>query len=509
MKANSDQHAQRLRALRRAGDYRRLDALLAALTLAVLVLYFALPEARYGLMVMLFIPVSISGFYMGTARSALLGGIASFALSLSMAKGMVPTWPADGALQALTVVAWATSLGCCAICVSGMSTMQLNAMARLQETHIAERMTDGLTGVMNRLAFEQELQRLAADARAAKSPLCVMIVDVDFFKKFNDRYGHRAGDFVLKEVANTIRAAIRERDLLARFGGEEFVVLLPDARMNVACAAGERVRQAIEQRRFCYDGATMRLTVSVGIARLEGDELAEHVLERADAALYASKHSGRNCVHYHEENGLFPFGASCVLYGNESRGHDHLDAIADDSYSERVTGLPHRRVFHEELKRRVAEANRYKRSLTLMFIKIENYAPIIGLGAEAEAMLLSVLAETLRGCLRDCDLGGRTGRSEFAVLLPDTPLEGARIPAERFIKWILESKKPVYRGVELNVGASIGIATVGCGEEVESLVQRAQQAAEDSSRTSTPVVLADYRVEKNPRHESGNPYPIG
>ncbi len=490
MKPDTNQHAQRLRALRRVGDYRRLDGLLAMLTLAVLAFYYLLPEARYGLLVMLFIPVCIGGFYTGTVRSACIAGVAAFAVSLSLANGMAPTWPADRALQVLTVVAWATSLGCCAICVSGMSMMQLSAMARLQETHIAERMTDGLTGVMNRLAFEQELQRLAGEARDARTPLSVMIVDVDFFKKFNDCYGHKAGDFVLREVAATIRTAVRERDILARFGGEEFVVLLPDARLNIACGAGERVRQAIEQRRFRHDGATMRLTVSVGIALLEGEETGEQMLERADAALYTSKHSGRNCVHFQKGHEFFPYGASCALYETDHTIPDNLDAIADDGYSEQVTGLPHRRIFHEELKRRVAEANRYKRDLTLMFIKIERYADVIRLGTDAEVMLLSVLAETLRGCLRDCDLGGRTGRSEFAVLLPDTPLEGAQIPARRFAKWIQEAKKPVYRGVELNVGASIGIATVAVGEEVESFILRTQEALEHSALTGTPIALA-------------------
>ena len=137
-----------------------------------------------------------------------------------------------------------------------------------------------------------------------------------------------------------------------------------------------------------------------------------------------------------------------------------LDAISEDGYLEQVTGLPHRRVFYEELKRRVAEANRYKRTLTLLFIKIDKYADVVALGPEAEAMLLAVLAEILRGCLRDCDLGGRTGRSEFAVLLPDTGVEGAVVPANRFAKGVAESRRPVFRGVELIVGTSIGVASV-------------------------------------------------
>ena len=130
------QHEQRLKSLRRLAEHRRLDVLLAALTLAVAFLYLLLPEARYGLLVMLFIPVSISAFYMSTLRAAIVGGIVAFAVSLSLATGMTPLWPANHSVQVVTVLAWAVSLGCCSICVSGMSLMQLTAMVRLQEnTH--------------------------------------------------------------------------------------------------------------------------------------------------------------------------------------------------------------------------------------------------------------------------------------------------------------------------------------------------------------------------------------
>ena len=112
------------------------------------------------------------------------------------------------------------------------------------------RLSDALTGVANRRAFEYELRRRLTEWNRRNTPLSLTFVDVDHFKKFNDTYGHRAGDAVLCGVARRLRETIRETDLVVRYGGEEFAIVMPDTTLEVAKEVAERARFAIEESRF-------------------------------------------------------------------------------------------------------------------------------------------------------------------------------------------------------------------------------------------------------------------
>ena len=130
-------------------------------------------------------------------------------------------------------------------------------------------------------------------------PLAFVIMDIDFFKQVNDTYGHDIGDEVLKEFAGRISANVRGIDLACRYGGEEFVVAMPDTDIAFATNIAERLRQSIETTpvRISRDPGALKITISIGIARAEGgDDTAEKLLHRADQALYRAKRSGRNRV---------------------------------------------------------------------------------------------------------------------------------------------------------------------------------------------------------------------
>jgi diguanylate cyclase (GGDEF)-like protein len=143
--------------------------------------------------------------------------------------------------------------------------------------------TDPLTGVPNRRVWEEELPRELERARRTGTGVCVAMIDLDNFKAYNDRFGHQAGDLVLKEAASAWRAEVRSTDLLARYGGEEFVLLLP------ACALDDAVR-LVERLRV----VTPLVTCSVGLACWDFQEDGSGLVERADQALYAAKSKGRN-----------------------------------------------------------------------------------------------------------------------------------------------------------------------------------------------------------------------
>jgi two-component system cell cycle response regulator len=159
--------------------------------------------------------------------------------------------------------------------------------------------TDQLTGLHNRRYMSRHLDTLVSNARKNGRPLAFVIMDIDFFKQVNDTYGHDIGDEVLKEFATRISANVRGIDLACRFGGEEFVVVMPDTDLSFACSISERLRQSIETTPVKISSAPhmLNITISIGIAGLEdGDASAEALLRRADQALYRAKRSGRNKV---------------------------------------------------------------------------------------------------------------------------------------------------------------------------------------------------------------------
>jgi two-component system cell cycle response regulator len=162
---------------------------------------------------------------------------------------------------------------------------------------LKQAVTDPLTGLRNRRYLDAHLPRLIAKAREQTQPLALLAFDLDRFKLVNDTFGHAAGDAVLKEFARRLGDNIRTVDLAARLGGEEFVVAMPDASLEAARMAGERVRAAVEAPGFAHDGRPIPVTVSVGVAALRpGDDGPGPLMARADAALYLAKETGRNRV---------------------------------------------------------------------------------------------------------------------------------------------------------------------------------------------------------------------
>ncbi len=158
---------------------------------------------------------------------------------------------------------------------------------------------DSLTGLCNRAYLLQELAERAALHRVRGLSLGMAVIDIDHFKKINDNYGHQAGDQALKAVAATLRDALRDADIVGRYGGEEFVAILADANPAGLAVVGERLRSKIQQTIVTFEGTTIPITASVGLA--EGkvfgteQEFGEQLFAAADAAMYRAKNSGRNC----------------------------------------------------------------------------------------------------------------------------------------------------------------------------------------------------------------------
>ena len=159
--------------------------------------------------------------------------------------------------------------------------------------------TDQLTGLHNRRYMSRHLDNLLSDAQKGGKPLAFVIMDIDFFKTVNDTYGHDIGDEVLREFGKRIPANVRGIDLVCRYGGEEFVVVMPDTDVAYAATVSERLRKSIETTPIEISRAPgkLNITISIGIAKSEGEgDTAEALLHRADQALYRAKRTGRNRV---------------------------------------------------------------------------------------------------------------------------------------------------------------------------------------------------------------------
>ena len=163
--------------------------------------------------------------------------------------------------------------------------------------------TDPLTQIFNRRYFEERFIAEFARSKRYRSPIVVMMIDVDHFKLVNDTRGHPAGDRVLKETARLIKATLRDVDLVARYGGEEFIALLPETGPDEGRRAAERIRAAIEGGRAEHEGQVIPVTASVGLAWYPARQLEDHeaLVRAADDALYRAKKAGRNRVASHEE----------------------------------------------------------------------------------------------------------------------------------------------------------------------------------------------------------------
>lgn len=162
------------------------------------------------------------------------------------------------------------------------------------ETERQQTLRDALTGIPNRLAYDERIEIELARFKRIKEAFALMVWDVDYFKKINDTYGHASGDRVLKVIANLLSKQIRESDFIGRYGGEEFVIILPNTDLDGARQLAEKLRATVEQAEFHFRETPVKITASCGIALVNEHDSVESVFGRADTALYAAKAAGRN-----------------------------------------------------------------------------------------------------------------------------------------------------------------------------------------------------------------------
>jgi diguanylate cyclase len=357
---------------------------------------------------------------------------------------------------------------------------QLATQAAEIKAHESEARTDSLTGLANRRAFDDELKRRICEWQRKGSPCTLVMLDIDFFKKFNDTHGHQVGDDVLKQVAKVLSKQARDMDLPCRYGGEEFGVILPATEAVKACAVAERIRAAIEASTTVSNGKNLKVTCSLGVAEFtENDDVAQ-LIRRADDALYASKKAGRNCGHWNTGTAQVPITnpeSAPVAVEEPPKPAPAAEASKPAEAAVANNGAS----FIQTLKRRVTESHRFGIPISVMFLRIADFDIVNRkYGSAIARQMVDIASPALQRVLREMDVMTKLDHGEIVVMMPGSSrAEGVRA-AKRMQAATSSCVLPVMDR-ELMIAFNHGIAELQPNETAHELIARARQDAIDSA----------------------------
>jgi diguanylate cyclase (GGDEF)-like protein len=316
-----------------------------------------------------------------------------------------------------------------------------------------------LTNIANRRSFDDVLAKQIEMWKAAGTPFCLAIADIDHFKRLNDNYGHQAGDKMLHDVARSLETTIRKTDIVARYGGEEFAIVMPNTTGQEAVEIAERVRADIEATRFFHHRAKLRLTISVGVSQVIGDDGPQAIIQRSDEALYASKQAGRNRTHLQNCEGCIPFGESDATSTDSPDRQTSTPAQAvSNSILDPITHLPKREIFLNELSRRACELERYGYEFAVGIVRLQSYDSLVALGPTALNRSLNIISELIRGVVRDPDLVVRYNSDTFAILMPATTADRGKEALNRVQTEIANCDSFRHRGKVIELRADTAVS---------------------------------------------------
>ncbi|MDB5795611.1 MAG: GGDEF-domain containing protein [Noviherbaspirillum sp.] len=373
---------------------------------------------------------------------------------------------------------------------------------------------DELTGTFNRRHLLKLIEDEKGRADRLATSFCVCLLDIDHFKRINDTYGHAVGDTVLRTFAKAVESNIRAIDSFGRYGGEEFLLMLPETDLDQALALAERVRIETERIDFTDVSSTLTVTVSIGIARYQTGENVTLTITRADQALYKAKASGRNRSIRHSSPDMLDKPALIGSFAeqlisitdlarseavalNQKQGAletgagAHPDGLAAEvrepgetewrqaslAHYDPMTGLPNRHIFRDRLSHAMHRATRHNLMLALLTLDINKFKELNNaLGYQKGDEALIKVAERIKKCLRECDTVSRWDGDEFSIILEDVIDEnGVHVVAQKIIE---EFYEPMVLGeTECFLTVSIGVALFPDHDrDIDGLIKKADVA---------------------------------
>ena len=355
-------------------------------------------------------------------------------------------------------------------------------------THI-----DLLTSLPNRRAFEAELERAAT--QPGRAPLATVIfVDLDAFALINSEYGHQGGDVILRQVAAIVKKLARGRDLVARFSGDMFALLLNQTTLHDALPIAERLRKAICEAQFSHGTNPLQVTASVGIAQLRPEEMREAITDRVSQAVAAANQAGGNLCFRHDGERCHPVSSAfqakspqetedSVSLASLWRDSTEDASLCDSENTATRTAesadeveLSGRSLFAANLSRRLAEWKRGGASVSVAVLRVDQIEALIArFGEKGQAFLRQVMGRLMEATTRDMDERCEFEDGLFALILPGTDEINALAVADRLCSQVRQCK--VRTGNDLwNLTASIGIAHCTVAVRVMDIMLSAERA---------------------------------
>ena len=358
---------------------------------------------------------------------------------------------------------------------------KLEKQAQQIESHAAEARTDALTQLANRRALNDFMEECQAAYDEEQIPATVMILDVDHFKKFNDTYGHQAGDEVLRGVARVLRRHIPVETLVARYGGEEFAVVFASASYADVRAVCEQTRATIADARFRFEGMKLQVTASAGVASFVPNENVDGLIRRADAALYRSKESGRNCGFLHDGNKLRPLERRLPGEAKPDQTSE-APSEADLEKTDFAAGVSNEQVFCADVERRVAECRRGGATLSVLAAKIDELDEYEEkYGHDVARCVIRAATLFIKATMRDMDHVARFEDGSFSLMLPGADVNAAVAVAERVRNAVARCQLPERKFPPRSFTISVGVAEATSDEEADLLLDRVRDSLDAAS----------------------------
>ncbi len=378
-----------------------------------------------------------------------------------------------------------------------LAESRMREQAQLLEVQAQQASTDPLTGLANRRAFDRELARRTAEFRRFGRIFSLVLIDVDHFKRFNDRYGHPAGDVVLRELAVAFSQQVRDIDLVTRYGGEEFAVVLPGTPIAGAEAAAERIRRTIEATTFPGLQRGLQVTISLGAAEFGSEMEAKTLIERADTALYRSKDGGRNRSAWHDGREIHlvstelvgppdppvlpesaPDGSQPTAGGDTSPpAETGGDPLSDESLaigdSWQFAALPGRDELLGPLDAAILKWRCGGRPFALLLVHVNDLPTQIAThGTKAVRRAIKRALELARASFGEIRVLGQLDDATAAVILPDLPWTQISQAADLLRQTLLQTGSTSLPNLTLSLSA----AEVRWTDNASGLLGRAEEA---------------------------------
>jgi len=363
---------------------------------------------------------------------------------------------------------------------------RLKEQAAVIECNALEARTDVLTQLPNRRAFDAELTKRYEKLKTEGEVSSVLMIDIDFFKRFNDEHGHQCGDAVLQAVARSLQDTLRKADTVSRYGGEEFAVILPRTEIGAAKKQAERIRRVIEATEATFDCLKLHVTASVGIAQMLPGEDASLAVRRADDALYGSKGAGRNCSSWHD-------GVKSIRIEPEKAPLERREAkTSTGDTTPENDALSHRDEFLNEVRRLAIGWRQGGSEFSILLMKVDEIKEGDGQArVTATNASLQAAAQFLKTVMGDDDCGAFYSNDSLALLLSAKTAAQATEMAER-LRAAINRFQVTSGGTKFSFTVTIGIAGVEqTDEDCDSTIDRVEAVvAEAVLHGSDQIVIA-------------------